>query len=336
MGFSSQAGQVVFKTQATPGVLDPDVATAGISVKLRGGSLGTNRDLLVPDPEIGGGRDVVDAYLGAASWGGDYEFYARMESLSTLMAAALGTVNSVAGTGFGTHTITPSDAAQLPFLSINEAIGNGLEVYNYYDAVVNTFHLEAEANGYLMGTAGIIAARQTAGVTRAAAPPSDDGPMTVGTNITVTYNSVTLPAKSFSLDINNNFEDDDFRLGSFYLGDLTPKRREVTASFGIRESDSSLWRQATYGLSAATSVGGLTTKNELVIACQTYEDIPGSTPLTKNSLTITIPDFILTPYTLEASGDDIIESDVEGQAVRPSIGVDLMTAVIVAANATVA
>jgi hypothetical protein len=160
--------------------------------------------------------------------------------------------------------------------------------------------------------------------------------MFVGTNITVTYNAVTLPAKSFSLDINNNIEDDDFRLGSFYIGDLTPKRREVTASFGIRESSSALWRQATYGLPAATAVGGQTTKNQLVITCSTYEDIPAGTPATKYSLTITIPKFALTPYSLDASGDDIIESDIEGQALRPVAATPIMTAVIKTGKATIA
>lgn len=328
MGFSSQGGAVILRTQTVQGTYNADTGTAGVNMKLRSGSLGPNRELLIPDPEIGGGRDVGDAYLGAVAWGGDYEFYARMDSITTALKAVLGLSASATVTGVNTHTITCSDAAQLPYMSVEEKIGAGLECYQYTDAVANTFHLEAEANGYLMGTVGLIAAKQIAGATPTASPVTDNGPMIVGTNITVTYNGVTLPAKSFSLDINNNFEDDDFRLGSFYIGDLTPKRREVTASFGIRESSSALWRQAVYGTNAATAPGGVTTKSALVITCTTYEDIPASTPLTKYSLAITIPNYALTPYTLEMSGDDIIESDVAGQALRPSTGTGLMTAVV--------
>lgn len=316
MGYSSQAGHVILKTQATPGVLDPGLAT-GVAMKLRSGALGPNRELLVPDPEIGGGRDVVDAYLGAVSFSGDYEFYARLESLATLLQAVLGTADSATDAGVNTHTFTPSDSSALPFLSIEEKISSGLEVFNYHDCVVNTFHLEADANGYLQGTAGVIGARQAAGAVPTAAPDWDNTPMIVGTNIQVTYNGVTLPAKSFSLDINNNFEDDDFRLGSFFIGDLTPKGREVTASFGIRAESSALWRQAVYGVSTASAPGGLTTKNELKILCQTYEDIEGSLPLTRSSLEITLPKFVLTPFALEVSGDDVIENDIEGQALRP-------------------
>lgn len=335
MGFASQAGQAVLRTQTVAGTFNADTGTAGVGIKLRSGGLGTNRDLLVPDPEIGGGRDVTDAYLGASVWGGDFEFYARMDALATLLKAVLGTSAVVTTTGVSTHTIEPIDTGALPLLSIEEAIGGTLETFNYNDAVVNTLHLESDANGYLMGTAGIIAAKQVAGATRTPTPTFDESPLMVGTNISVTYNAVTLPAKSFSLDINNNFEDDDFRLGSFYVGDLTPKRREVTASFGIRESSSALWRQAVYGLSSATQVGGVTTKNQLVITCQTYEFINGGTPNTPYTLTITIPKFILAPYSLEASGDDVIESDIEGRAVRPANATKLITAAIKTGKATI-
>lgn len=336
MGYSSQSGQVVLRSQDTQGTFQADLGTAGVGIKLRSGALGTNRDLLVPDPEIGGGRDVVDAYLGASGWSGDYEFYYRPDAVATLLKAALGTADApVTATGVTTHTIRPIDSGAMPLLSVEEAVGGNLEVFNYTDAVVNTFHLEAEANGYLQGTAGLIAAKQEAGKIKTANPLWDNSPMTVGTNITVTYNGVTLPAKSFSLDINNNIEDSDHRLGSFFIGDLTAKRREVTAGFTIRESSSALWRQATYGLSTATQVGGLTTKQELVITCQTYEIISGSTPATPYKLTITIPNFILSPYSLAASGDDVIESDLTGQALRPDPATGIMTAEIVTGKATI-
>lgn len=335
MGFSSQAGHLIMRTQATLGTYPADMATEGVGVKLRSGGLGPSRELLIPDPEIGGGRDVSDAYLGAVSWSGDLEFYARMNSLATMLKATLGTAAApVAGsapdTGLFTHTITPSDASSLPYLALEERVGAGFEVFNYTDCVANTFHLEAEANGYLQGTLGVIAAKQVAGATPTAANtiPWDNTPMIVGTNITVKYNSVTLPAKSFSIDINNNFEDDDFRLGSFYLGDLTPKRREITASFSIRESSSALWRQAVYGQSVATGPGGLVTKAPLEIEMKTYETVTPTTGVKSYSLKITIPKYSIMPYALGISGDDILESNIEGRALRPDAGVGIATFVL--------
>lgn len=431
MGFSSQAGHVAFRTQSAPATFPADFAAESIAMRLRSGSLAINRELLIPDPEIGGGRDIADAYLGAVGWSGDYEFYPRLRSLPTILRAVLGTavvgaagtqeINTLAETGSITggtytitlnaqtttaipynatastiqaalealsnvapgdvivtggpinttpvvitftgtlngtvtgapvtasaasltgstpginvtrtatgasvtgagflHTILPSDASQLPFLGIEERIGAGLETFHYTDAVVNTFHLECDANGYLMATAGMIARIQEAGVTplteAQVAAKIDETAMVVGTNITVTYDGSTLAAKSFSFDLNNNFEDDDHRLGSFYLGDLTPKRREATVGVTLREQNSNLWRQASYGSSAATTPGGLITKKGLVITMSTYENLPDVTPASTYQLTLNFPTAALQPYPLEPSGDDIIDSDLTFQILRP-------------------
>lgn len=337
MGFTSQAGHVIFRSQAADGVFQADTGTAGLAMKLRSGSLGANRELLVPDPEIGGGRDTTDAYLGAVSWSGDYDFYARMKTLPTLLRACLGVAAApVTATGVTTHTITPNDSGTLPYLSIEERIGNGMEVYRYTDAVVNTFHLEADANGYLMGTAGLIAKRQIAGVTPTPEPMWDNSALTVGTNISIQYGGVTLPAKSFSLDVNNNIEDDDFRLGSLYIGDLTAMAREVMMGFTVRPNDAALWRQATYGTPGAAAPGGLTTKQAAVITMTTYEMISGATPPTPYSCAITIPSSIIAPFNLEPSGADIIENDLEVRALRPNPGVPILTASIKTDQATIA
>lgn len=336
MGYSSQSGQVLFATQATQGVFPAGFATQATAMKLRSGSLGPNRDLLITDPEIGGGRDTTEAYLGAASWAGDYEFYVRLESIPTLLRAVLGsfsTATSAPVAGSNEHTITPSDSATLPYLAIEEEIGSGLETYQYVDGVVNTFHLESDANGFFMGTAGLIAKQQTSGATPTATPVWDNSPLIVGTNIGITYNGVSLPAKSFSLDVNNNYEDDDFRLGSFYLGDLTAKQREVSGSFSIRPASSALWRQATLGTAAATTVGGLTTKQQLIITASTYEFITGSTVA---RIVITIPKVALEPFGLEPSGDDVIENDISWRAIRPVVGTPICTVVVRNALATIA
>lgn len=337
MGFSSQAGHLIMKTQAAPGVYEPTTGADGVAIKLRSGSMSANRELLIPDPEIGGGRDTTDAYLGTVVWSGDFDFYCRIEAVATLLKGVLGTAAVPAtATGVTTHTLTPSDASQLPFFSVEEKIGNGLECYQYTDVVVNSFHLEADAAGYMTGTFSLIGMKQVAGATATVAPKWDNTPMFVGSNIAVQYNSVGLPAKSFSLDINNNFEDDDFRLGSFFIGDLTPKSREISASFNLRHANSDLWRTAVYGSSAAVEPGGQTVKAPLSIVARTYEDIVGGTPLTKAEIGLTIPKFALTPFSFEASGDDILENDIEGRALRPDPGVKILTAVIKTAKATIA
>lgn len=446
MGFNSQAGSVAFRTQSVAATFPADFATAAVAAKLRTGALSANRDLLIPDPEVGGGRDIVDALLGAVTFTGDYEFYSRYDMIGTMLYAAFGfkgegpggvnekeTISSTGTVSGGTFTLTysaqttaaipfnatafqvqaalialsnigpnevrcsggpwpavpivvdfdgtlsgtltgapmtitttsltgstpggtitrtvsgltnaaafshlyvPLDSTALPFLGIEENIAGSFDVYRYRDAVVNTLHMESDANGYLMGTAGMIARLQDAQASAVdVSALFDNSDLTVGTNITASFNGATLPAKSFKLDFNNNYDATDFRLGSFYIGDLTPKRRELTIGLKIREQDKNFWRQATYGSSAATSVGGVITKGNVVITMSTYSTIPGSSPLIPWTMKWTMPQCAIKPYGLAVSGDDIIDSDIEFQALRPNINQPLTYVNLTNARATTA
>lgn len=338
MGFVAQAGHVGLKTQASKGTYADPGAVApndGVFMLIRSGALGGNRELLIPDPEIGGSRDVIDAQLGPIAFSGEYDFYGRMESLATLFKAALGN-NADSGaalTGY-THTATPGDT--LPWLSVEEKIANGYETFKYTDAKVNTLHLEADANGYLMGTVGMIALTQaTTTATVIGSQRRDTSPLIVGSNISVQWNGANLPAKSFSLDINNNLEDDDFRLGSLFLGDLTEKRREITMGVTIRPNDAALWKTAMWGGPAATTPLGQSFKDDVSIVIASYEDIPGANAGVKYSCTITVPFAIIAPFSLDPSGDDVLEHDIEIRAVRYT-GTNIMTAATKNSFATVA
>jgi hypothetical protein len=221
-------------------------------------------------------------------------------------------------------------------VSVEEQIANAFETFKYTDAKVNTLHFEADANGYFMGTAGLIALTQaTTTATDATDRRTDTSPLLVGTNIILSLGGVQLPAKSFSFDLNNNLEDDDFRLGSLFLGDLTEKRREVTMSVKIRPEDSDLWKQATWGSAGATSPQGQPTYDDVTISITSYEDIPGATGV-KYSMIFTVPSVILKPFSVDPSGDDVLEHDIEIQAVRPDPLVDLLSVSVKNSYATVA
>lgn len=339
MGFSSQPGHVGFKTQASKGVYADPGAVApnqGVFVRTRGGSLGGNRELMVPDPEIGGNRDVPDAQLGPIAYSGEYDAYLRMESLAFFLKGVLGTAAAPTGgvaTGY-THALSGGDT--IPWISTEEKVGNGFEVFNYTDGKINSFHMEADANGYLTGTVGMITLSQALDPTPTAigAQRVDTSALLVGTSILVKWNGATLPAKSFSLDVNNNLEDDDFRLGSFFLGDLVEKRREITMGVTIRPNDSSLWKTAMWGGPAATVPGGQSFKDDAQIVISSYEDIPGATPGTKYTATFDVPQAIIAPFNVSPSGDDIIEHDIEIRAVRPDPTVNILTATVKTSFAT--
>lgn len=332
MGLLSQEGHVGIKTQASKGTYaDPGAAAPndGVFFRTRSGAMGGDRELLIPDPEIGGNRDIPGAALGPIAFSGEFDFYVRMEVLATLLYGALGAVSTSGalpdpGTGYA-HAITP--AATLPWMSLEEKIANSFEVFGYTDAKINTLHIEADADGYVMGSVGIIALSQDGTITATAAVSqrNDTSPLLVGTNVNVTLDSVALPAKSFSLDINNNLEDDDFRLGSLFLGDLTEKRREITMSVTIRPEDADYWKMATWGSTAATAPEGQPTYEDVAITVESYEDIPTAAAGSPYSLDVDIPQAVLVPFTVDPSGDDVLEHDIEIRAVRPDPGVDIAT-----------
>lgn len=329
MGFTSQSGQVIIGRQTAGGspVADADLLTDGLGLRLRSGSLAGNRDLLTTDPEIGGGRDTTDAYLGGVVFSGEYDLYARMNTIPFFLEGVLGVGASAAGTASGSfkHTITPTDG-QLDFYTVYEEISSNLARFKYSDAVFNTFHLESDANGFLTMTAGLIARLATPNTPDVEAEEIlDNTQLIVGSNVLIKYDGITLPAKSFSLDIGNNVEDDNFYLGSLFVGDLTAKSREITLSANLRHEDASYMKQALLGSATATQFGGITTKKPLTIECASYEDIPGAAIGTKYKIVITLPTVAFEPFAFEPSGDDAIESEVSMRALRPVPGTPIIT-----------
>jgi hypothetical protein len=80
----------------------------------------------------------------------------------------------------------------------------------------------------------------------------------------------------------------------------------------------------------------LTTRQQVVITITSYEMIPGSTgPAVPYSIVITIPKAVIKPYTESPSGDDVIQNDLEIQAIRPDPATPILTAVVKNSYATV-
>jgi Phage tail tube protein len=216
-----------------------------------------------------------------------------------------------------THVLTPIDSANPPYLSIEENLGGSLETSNYKDCVVDSVSLECAPDGYLMGSAGIIARHQTAGATKTASPPLvDTSPLLVGTSMVIDIGGVTTyVTRDWSFEFSNNYEDDVFSHGSVYLADLTPKRRELTMSTTIRPVNNTLWREAVLGASAATTAqSGAAATKAVNVYIETFAEIGASG--TPYSIEIDIPEMTISPFNIEPSGDDVIEYEVEFTAVR--------------------
>jgi len=339
MGQGSQSGHIGFKTQVAagafldPGAADPD---QGIFALTRGGSLSGQRDLIEPDPEIGGYRDTPGAVLGPISYSGTIEWYARMEMLATLFYAAFGDVVSTP-TGVtqgvdqvGSHVITPIESSILPLLSVEEHIGESLETFRYTDCAVNAISLELDPDGYFMGSSDLIALTALGGVTPTAVPETDSTSLMVGTNATVTIGGVTTDiVRSMSLEFTNNLEDDVFELGSITLADLTAKRRELTFNATIRPVDAAMWREAVFGSSVATGpINGAAVTTDVALLIESFVAVGSGVP-DVFSFEINIPVCHIEPFEMGPSGDDVIEFDVNFKAARPLVATPLATVTIV-------
>lgn len=431
MGYNSQTGQVGFGIQTLRGT--PVAATR--FARLRGGSVGPNRSIMIPDPEIGGNRDIPEAYMGPVGFGGTLEFYPRMQMLALLMKAALGASSSsnVAGSNevqtltitgtptggtatvrfrgenivipfdaaaaavqtlfegtnilapgdvscaggpfpgapitvtftgatfgstnppaitlyannltggttptltpttttpgvevIGTHIITPANT--VPWLTVEERISATLESFQYTDAKVNSLHLEADAQGYLMGSADILAISQISDFTAQANPAYDNTPMMVGGQVAVTLNGTPFKSKAWNMDINNNIESDDFYLGSILLGDMVEKRRELKLGFTYRPEDSDLWKSATYGDSSFTlPKAGRAYRGPVSISVTSFETIGDVVLGTPYSLLVEIPHAVVAPFQLSPSGDDVIQNDLEITPIRPDPNEPICTVTI--------
>lgn len=336
--YQASLGQVGMAKQTAQG--SPATLAAGSPtrwMRLRTSSMGPDRSLMIPDPEIAGAgqRDVPKVYLGPAVHSGDHEFYVRPEALPLWVLGALGqstaptqpggAATPTALTGYQ-HVITTADT--LPWFTIQENIGNGFDTMLYSDALVNTLHFECAADGYFQGKAGLLALVGNAGATPTASPTFDGTPLIIGSKISVnvggTYststNTVTggtqFPAQSFSFDLSNSIEDKHFVLGQLTPDYFTPKRREITGNLALRPQSNAYFRQSVFGTSGTqTSLTGLTAVTSCYITATTYEIIAGATSQVY-SMVLGMGEIIIAPHKVSASQDSVLEESFDFRVVK--------------------
>lgn len=269
-------------------------------------SIEAQSDLLISDPEIGSGRDIIStsALVGPVKWAGSLDFNVRPESIGLLLLGATGAVTSsgISGAAKG-HAFTFEN--DLIPLSIENSVGNGLEVFGYSDCKVNTLHFEGAAGEIVKGTAEIISIQETSGKTNQA-ETFETSPVFTYQSGSVILDSGEISVKSFSFGINNNIADDDFRFGSRTLASLVEKRRELAASLEIVPTDSNIFKKSVYGSASATTVSGLQTtySGALFLRFESAYKVPGTTVPYQLDITVPSAVFKTAPFTI--SGDDMI------------------------------
>lgn len=267
--------------------------------------------LLIPDPEIGSGRDIVDAFVGPIKWTGSLEFNLRPEAFGLLLLGATGAVTSSGINGDAKGHLFTFENDLIP-LSIEKRVGDGLEVFAYTDTKINTLRIECAAGELATGSAEVIAITEESDIAESV-ESFETAPIFTWAGGSITIDSEEIPVKNFSFEINNNLVDDDFRIGQRKLGSLTEKRRELTASFDIVPLTSDTYKKAVYGSTGASSVSGnqQTFSAAVHIKLESADGVyvPGTSQ--KYEFELDIPKAIFRSAPLPTSGDDLIVQTLE-------------------------
>jgi hypothetical protein len=325
--FASELGHIGLSKEASSGLF----ANPSKYLLVTSAEINPDTDLLIPDAEVGGGRDIVDGGVahGTIKWSGSLDYYLRPEAIGLLLLGATGAVVSsgISGSAYG-HQFKMIDYLQP--LCIEQNVASTLDTLDYTDVKVNSFHIEASAGEFVTGSSEIVAIAVTAGGVNHT-PTFETAPVFTYAGGYVELEGAQISVKSFSFDVNNNLVDDDFRIGSRTLASLVEKRREVTASLEIAPSDNTLFRKSVFGSSTAAAASGSQQlySGSLFLRLESPTSIPGSA--VRYQMDINIPKAIFEASPLPQSGDDLVVQTLSMRAVKTA-GQDVAT--IVLRNAT--
>lgn len=310
--YMSEEGYIGLARQAASGASNYATPTAFMYVKSC--DIGPDTEPMITDPEIGSGRDIIDAFNGPVKYTGSMDFYVRPNSLGYLLLSAMGAVTSsgIAGqTGAYGHTFTFQNNV-IP-LSIEKKIGDGLENLGYIDSKVNSLHFECAAGEYVNGSAEILSLDEVAGKTNQTTTFGTD-PVFTYDGGSVTLEGTAISVKKLSIDINNNLVDDDFRIGSRKLQSSEEKRRELAASLDIVPTNYNTFRKTYYGSTSATTASGTGVQDiytgSLFVKFLSAKSIANGLTQ-KYELEINIPKALFRAAPLPVSGDEMIVETLE-------------------------
>ena len=276
------------------------------------------------DPEIGGNRDrnTAGVALGAFHAGGNLEGYVRYDALGYLLLAA-GFVQSgapteiEAGTGAYAHTFTPGVATPL---TLETSWGRNRAVRRFVDTFVNSLEFSVAGDDFARFSAEVLALSETYVDTPSVPVWASPDPMGTYLGSAAELSALgTYRLGEMTWSLANNMSDDETVIGSRFLADTTPGRREVGFSGTIKPSTTAtevtaLYRAGAYGAPDATVP--LETEPYHTATTMTFGSGRkiGTATDTRYGVEVTMPDTVLNAFALEGSGADPIEAQVEGIA----------------------
>lgn len=144
-----------------------------------------------------------------------------------------------------------------------------------------------------------------------ASPTFDDLPIFEFVHGTVQLDSGALPCHSFTIEINNNIDEDYVVLGSRGLYDIYKQRRNVTVSYDVPFLDDSQYNRV-LGSSTSTSPQDVLNTVELDLTLDAAEVVEGTWTM---ELLINLPRVVLNSIRTDTTGRGRIIASVEGFAL---------------------
>lgn len=321
MTFNAQDGAFGLARQGAKGTYE----SPQFWMKLLSGGVGTDQELMILEPEIGGSRDIFSDGVnqGPVKYSGPLEFVCKPEAFGLLLLGTLGAVASASASSAYEHTFTPADT--VPWLSMYEDEGGGYEEFGYTDAIVGKLSLNCNRGDWLKGVADMIAITQDANVSETPGA-NETTPQFTWDQAVFKIDGTQYDPLDLGFTFDNQPEDDYFALGSLKLIDVPLGRRESGFEITIKPDDSNLQRIANYGNQSLAAPAGAVGTVAVNLRLASYANIPGAT--TPYVLEVDVPAAVVRPYKSEKGGNKTIENKVMLVPVKTT-GQDLMTVTLI-------
>ena len=309
MAYTSETGSVGLALQDVQGTFKEPTDF----MKVTSVDLNPDGEKLIPDPEIGGISDITDIHQGTYKISGGIESYVRPEAIGILIKGALGayTASGAVDTGAYLHNFTASGT--LPWLSVKKTISDDVQIYDYTDCKVAGMTFDINASEFCTAKFDIVGISDKIGAS--VNESYESAPLLVATKATVNIGGVAVSVKTCSVELKNNLEDGDFRVGSRFLGDIAEKRRELDVKMDVvLDTTSELYRKAFYGTASATSAGFSVYADSVDIILDSPSKI--GAPDLYYKMIISIKNAVFMAAPVPASGDDLVVIPLELKATK--------------------
>jgi hypothetical protein len=309
MAYTAETGSVGLAIQPVKGTFTEPTDF----IKVTSVDLNPEGEKIVPDAEIGMDSFISDVYQGSYRIAGSLDAYVRPQAMGLLFYGALGKYTSSGSLGNGAYMHNFTASGTLPWLSIKKNVSTNIETFDYTDCKIEGFTLDINASEPCTASFDIVGISDKVGSTPT--PTYETAPILIASKATINIGGTAVSVKNCSIEYKNNLDNEDYRVGTRFLGDITEKRRDLDIKLDIvLDTTSKLYRKSFYGTASATTAGFDVYADRLDVIIDSPTVI-GTSVLTHKIL-IQIKNCVFMAAPVPASGDDLVVIPLELKATK--------------------